>query len=72
VPLERRIIRCEKCHKSEDLSYADLLRYTRDEWPKCCGEYVEYFIQAKKPDAKAETDLERPARRDPTTLPGFR
>ena len=72
MPLERRIIRCEKCNKSEELSYQELLRYTREEWPKCCGEVVGYFIEAKKPNARAETDLEQPSRPDPTTIAGFR
>jgi hypothetical protein len=56
----RRIIRCSVCSRSKDVSYEDLLKYTRYGWPRCCGEVMGYFLEATRPSTNDDTD-EQPA-----------
>jgi hypothetical protein len=36
------------------------MRYMKKGWPRCCGEVMAYFTEARHPSATADTD-ERPA-----------
>jgi hypothetical protein len=56
----RQLLRCDRCRRSDELTHADLMRYMLKGWPKCCGEVMAYFVEAKRPSATADTD-ERPA-----------
>jgi hypothetical protein len=60
-PTGRRIVRCDQCGRSRDVAYADLLRYTKVGWPMCCGGVMGYYVEAKRPSARDDTDLDRPA-----------
>jgi hypothetical protein len=44
-----RILRCSKCGKITDCSSDDLMNYMRAGWPKCCGDVMTLFIEAKLP-----------------------
>jgi hypothetical protein len=44
-----RILRCRHCGKCTDCTPEDLMTYIRDGWPKCCGETMTLFIEAKLP-----------------------
>jgi hypothetical protein len=59
-PTGRRVIRCHHCGKSREVTYPDLLRYTRAGWPMCCGQIMGYFVEAPRPSARDDTD-EQPA-----------
>ena len=56
----RRLVRCDACNRMVECSAADLLRYTREGWPKCCGQVMALFTEAawQPPD---DTKLDRPA-----------
>jgi hypothetical protein len=41
----RRLLRCEKCGASLVGFLPDLLRYTREGWPKCCGRVMAVFAE---------------------------
>ncbi len=49
------LLRCPACGKTVECRPADLLRYTRDGWPRCCGGVMALFSPAEKP-----TPPERP------------
>jgi hypothetical protein len=44
----------------DEPSRDDLLRYTRQGWPKCCGSVMALFTEAEKPGPD-DTALNRPA-----------
>jgi hypothetical protein len=44
-----RVLICRKCNKSTPCSPEDLMCYMREGWPKCCGETMTLFIEAKLP-----------------------
>ena len=46
----RRLLRCEKCGASLVTFRADLLRYTREGRPKCCGQTMVLFMEADTSD----------------------
>jgi DNA-directed RNA polymerase subunit RPC12/RpoP len=45
----RRLLRCLACGQTTEVINTDLLRYTRQGWPKCCGHVMAYFTQAERP-----------------------
>ena len=49
TPEPRRLLRCPACRRTDDVSHADLMRHTRDGWPKCCGQVMAYFAEAERP-----------------------
>ena len=55
VPTGRRVLRCDRCAKSTEATHADLMRFTRDGWPKCCGDTMGYFVEAPRPSATDTT-----------------
>ena len=56
----RRLVRCNACDRTVDCSAADLLRYTREGWPKCCGQVMALFTEAARPQAD-DTKVDRPS-----------
>ena len=42
----RRLVRCDSCNGTVECSAADLLKYTREGWPKCCGQVMALFTEA--------------------------
>ncbi len=57
----RQLLHCHRCRRTDVVTHADLMRYMTKGWPKCCGEVMGYFTEAKHPSATADTD-ERPAK----------
>ena len=55
----RRLVRCDQCGRADECSASDLLRYTREGWPKCCGNVMALFSEAEKPGSD-DTTLDRP------------
>jgi hypothetical protein len=49
------LLRCLACGNTVECRAADILRYTRDGWPSCCGEVMTLFGPVDKP-----TPPERP------------
>jgi hypothetical protein len=49
TPEPRRLLRCPACGRTDDVTHADLMRYTRVGWPKCCGLTMAYFTEAERP-----------------------
>ncbi len=47
----RRLLRCDSCGRSVWCDPADLLRFTRQGWPKCCGQTMPLFSETGKPAA---------------------
>jgi len=45
----QRILRCGKCGKTVTCQPSEMLTYTVAGWPKCCGETMALFIEAKLP-----------------------
>jgi hypothetical protein len=39
-------LRCNTCGRADEVTHADQMRYTRDGWPKCCGQTMAYFTEA--------------------------
>jgi hypothetical protein len=55
-----QLLRCFRCRRTDEVTHADLMRYMKKGWPRCCGEVMAYFVEARHPSATADTD-ERPA-----------
>jgi hypothetical protein len=56
----RRLVRCDSCERMVECSAADLLRYTREGWPKCCGQVMALFTEAARSEPD-DTKVDRPA-----------
>jgi hypothetical protein len=56
----RRLVRCDTCDRTVECSAADLLRYTREGWPKCCGQVMAMFTEGGWPESN-DTKVDRPA-----------
>jgi len=54
-----RLVRCEKCGRSEVVSATDVVGYIKGGWPRCCGEAMTYFIRAERWE---EPTRERPSK----------
>jgi hypothetical protein len=46
----RRLVRCQTCGRSEEVSSDDLQGYMQTGWPKCCGGVMTYFTEADRPE----------------------
>lgn len=57
APGSRRLVRCDQCGRSDECSASDLLRFTREGWPRCCGQVMVMFIEAEK---RGPEDTDRP------------
>jgi hypothetical protein len=44
APTGRRLLRCDACGRTDDATHADLMRHTREGWPKCCGQMMDYLV----------------------------
>jgi hypothetical protein len=55
-----RLIRCEVCGRTDPCSVGDLLRFTREGWPKCCGAVMTYYTAAPIPAPTDDTKLDGP------------
>lgn len=44
-----RILRCGECGRTEICSMNELMAYMSSGWPKCCGDTMTLFIEAKLP-----------------------
>jgi hypothetical protein len=42
------ILVCQSCRKVVDCSLDDFLRFTRDGWPRCCGEVMAQYGPVEK------------------------
>ena len=49
TPTGRRLLRCDQCWLVKEVTHADLMRFTREGWPKCCQRTMGYFIEAVPP-----------------------
>jgi hypothetical protein len=45
-PDPRRLLRCSTCGRTDAVTQADLVGYTRAGWPKCCGQVMGYFLES--------------------------
>ena len=36
----RQLLRCDRCHRTEEVTHADLMQYLLKGWPSCCGEVI--------------------------------
>lgn len=45
----RRLLWCDLCSLCLERSQEDLLRYTRDGWPQCCGQVMTVFAESERP-----------------------
>lgn len=53
------LLRCPACGRTDVCAPAERLRYTREGWPKCCGQVMAYFTQAEPP-VTDDTKIDRP------------
>jgi hypothetical protein len=54
----RRLVNCARCGRSDECSASDLLRFTREGWPKCCGQVMALFTSVPNPGSgDTGTDL---------------
>lgn len=45
-----RLLRCGTCGRVKACSQAELLRFTRQGWPTCCGEVMAVVTEAPPSD----------------------
>jgi phage FluMu protein Com len=45
-----RLLRCRLCGKTTACTQVEMMSYLTAGWPKCCGETMTLFIEAKLPD----------------------
>lgn len=61
-----RQVRCEICKRSQACSAADLMRFAREGWPRCCHEVMALFSVTTQTDtgtvAEKRISRRRPAR----------
>jgi hypothetical protein len=38
-----RFLRCPTCGRSTEVNHDELMRHSRDGWPKCCGQVMDYL-----------------------------
>lgn len=58
----RQLLWCAQCCRTEPITHADLMRHMVRGWPRCCGQVMAYFVEAKHPSPTEDTE-ERPALR---------
>src|SRR4051812_47637794 len=49
TPTGRRLLRCAVCGRTDEATHVNLMRYTRQGWPRCCGQTMAYFTEAERP-----------------------
>jgi hypothetical protein len=42
----RRVVRCARCGRADERSATELLRYTREGWPRCCGQVMALLTES--------------------------
>lgn len=52
---------CSECESTAECSLADLLRYARRGWPRCCGEVMSLFVEGGRHDV-IDVTIERAGR----------
>ena len=45
APVPRRLVRCVQCGRADECSPEELLRYTREGWPRCCGQVMALLME---------------------------
>jgi hypothetical protein len=58
---DRRLLHCQKCGKTDDVTHSELLKHTRSGWPRCCGEVMGYFAESRPPVASDDTTVDEPS-----------
>lgn len=53
----RRVVQCNTCGCAVECSADELLRYTREGWPRCCGQVMAFFTEPSRPAADARLIL---------------
>lgn len=48
----RRVLLCNACGRRMDCSAEQLLGYTREGWPRCCGQVMAFFVEATRADGR--------------------
>jgi hypothetical protein len=51
-----KLLRCLTCGNTVECKPADLLRFTRAGWLKCCGDVMTLFTPSEKPGDSATRD----------------
>jgi hypothetical protein len=46
---QARLLRCQTCGRTIECSRTEIIGYLNSGWPKCCGETMTLFIEAKLP-----------------------
>jgi hypothetical protein len=52
----RRLLRCNVCSRTVECSKGELLRFTREGWPRCCAAVMFLFIEADANQADGMAD----------------
>jgi hypothetical protein len=47
------VLVCKTCDRYIQCTSEDLLAYTREGWPRCCGETMALFIETRLPTETA-------------------
>jgi len=55
-----RLVRCDVCGRTDTCTPDELLRFTRQGWPKCCGAVMTFYTVAERPDPN-DTKLNTPS-----------
>ena len=55
----RRLLRCNTCGTTVMHTAEEMLAYTRQGWPKCCGEVMALYVESPPADAD-RTPLDTP------------
>ena len=45
----RRLLLCNVCGRAIECSAGELLRYTREGWPGCCGQVMAFYTEPTRP-----------------------
>jgi hypothetical protein len=62
VARARSLLHCDVCGRAVVVSDDDLVRYTRDGWPRCHGEVMAYFTESgRAAGADDDTVTDRPS-----------
>ena len=49
----RRLLQCNVCGRTIECSVGELLRYTREGWPKCCGQVMAFYTEPSRAGSDA-------------------
>jgi hypothetical protein len=56
----RRLLRCDSCGRTVECTGSEVLRYTREGWPKCCNEVMTLFTEDERPASDDTTHDVKP------------